>query len=227
MGRKDHQARVLLPQHVNRLVVSSNCRRSPGSGCNPPGYLTVSTLIRAERIGTPPTEREMSMSHDIHSRIRRAPALIGTFGLIGTLGLIAACGGSPHRAATGIHPGAGQSLAGRPGATGAASSMAGMPGMATTKPAGGVPAAPVGANSVAIKNFAFAPAALTVKAGATVTWINQDTEAHTVTSQARGPLRSSALPAGARYSYRFTTPGTFRYLCTVHPFMTATVTVTQ
>jgi plastocyanin len=189
----------------------------------------VSTLIRAKWIGIPPTEREMSMSHDIHSRIRRAPALIGTVGLIGTLGLIAACGGSPHRAAApaGIHPGAGQSLAGRPGASGAASPMAGMPGMATVTSAGSVPAAPVGANSVAIKDFAFAPAALTVKAGATVTWINQDTEAHTVTSQGRGPLRSSALSTGARYSYRFTTPGTYSYLCTVHPFMTATVTVTQ
>jgi plastocyanin len=188
----------------------------------------VSTLIRAERIGTPSTERETSMSHDIHSRIRRAPALIGALGLIGTLGLAAACGGSSHHAATsaGIHPGTGQSLAGRPGATGPASAMGRMPGMATVTPAGNVPAAPVGANSVAIKNFAFAPAALTVKAGTAVTWINQDTEAHTVTSQGRGPLRSSALSTGARYSYRFTTPGTYKYLCTVHPFMTATVTVT-
>jgi plastocyanin len=62
-----------------------------------------------------------------------------------------------------------------------------------------------------------------------VTWTNRDPEPHTVTSQGQGqgPLRSATLASGARYSYRFTTPGTYKYLCTVHPFMTATVTVTQ
>jgi plastocyanin len=102
-----------------------------------------------------------------------------------------------------------------------------MPGMTTATPASSAPAAPAGANSVAIKNFAYGPAALTVKAGTAVTWTNQDAEPHTVTSQGPGPLRSAALSPGARYSYTFTTPGTYRYLCTIHPFMTATVTVTR
>ena len=78
-----------------------------------------------------------------------------------------------------------------------------------------------------IKNFAFAPAALTVKAGTTVTWTNQDADAHTVTSKdGGGPLASAALNTGQTYSYTFAKPGTYAYLCTIHPFMTATVTVT-
>jgi plastocyanin len=86
---------------------------------------------------------------------------------------------------------------------------------------------PVAGNAVAIKGFAFAPAALTVKVGTTVTWTNDDTDAHTVTSQAAGgPLQSQALATGQTFSYTFTKAGTYAYLCTIHPFMVATVTVT-
>jgi amicyanin len=170
----------------------------------------------------------MSMIGHIHSRMRCVPALIGTLSLVGALGLLTACGGSRNRGATaGITPGAGQSLAGMPGATGTAAGRASTPATSTPTPAGSVPTAPVGRNSVTIKNFAFAPAAATVKVGTTVTWVNQDTEPHTVTSQGPGPLRSPALSNGARYSYTFTAPGTYHYLCTIHPFMTGTVTVTQ
>jgi plastocyanin len=92
----------------------------------------------------------------------------------------------------------------------------------------GADAVPVAGNAVAIKNFAFAPAALTVKVGTTVTWTNQDSDAHTVTSQNNGgPLASAALSTGQTYSFTFTKAGTYAYLCTIHPFMTATVTVTS
>lgn len=102
-----------------------------------------------------------------------------------------------------------------------------MPGMASMTP----PPPPVAtnstANAVAVKEFAFTPAATTVKVGTTVTWTNQDQDAHTVTSTgSAGPLRSPTLQTGQSYRYTFTTPGTFDYLCTIHPFMTATVTVT-
>ena len=60
-----------------------------------------------------------------------------------------------------------------------------------------------------------------------MTWTNQDSDAHTVTSQHDGgPLGSTALNTGQSYSYTFAKPGTYSYLCTIHPFMTATVTVT-
>ncbi|UKD59166.1 cupredoxin domain-containing protein [Amycolatopsis sp. FU40] len=107
----------------------------------------------------------------------------------------------------------------------AATPMASMPGM--TPPPSTTAAASSTANAVAIKDFAFAPAATTVKKGTTVTWTNQDQDAHTVTSTGSGgPLRSPTLQTGQSYQYTFGAPGTFEYLCTIHPFMTATVTVT-
>lgn len=149
---------------------------------------------------------------------------------------LAACSSPSHPAAsaTGIAPGASQSLAGMPGATGTGAAAvpgatdSAMPGMTMsgTPAGGGAPAAPVAGNTVMIQNFAFAPAALVVKVGTTVTWTNRDTDAHTVTSQGNGgPLNSSALSTGQSFSYTFTKPGTYSYLCTIHPFMTATVTV--
>jgi len=77
-----------------------------------------------------------------------------------------------------------------------------------------------------IKNFAFAPATVTVAVGSTVTWTNDDQDAHTVTSNDGGPLRSAVLQTGGTYRYTFTRPGRYVYLCTIHPFMTATVVVT-
>ncbi|GGY90010.1 hypothetical protein GCM10010300_37880 [Streptomyces olivaceoviridis] len=92
----------------------------------------------------------------------------------------------------------------------------------------GAQAAPVTGNAVAIENFAFSPAKLKIKVGTTVTWTNQDTDAHTVTSTGSGgPLRSAALATRATYRHTFTKPGTYAYLCTIHPFMTATVEVTR
>jgi len=75
-----------------------------------------------------------------------------------------------------------------------------------------------------IKNFRFAPASLTVKSGATVTWINQDQEPHTVVS-ADGRFRSGAIDTGERFSFTFEKPGTYPYVCTIHPRMTGTVVV--
>ncbi|MEU7412391.1 MULTISPECIES: plastocyanin/azurin family copper-binding protein [Streptomyces] len=100
--------------------------------------------------------------------------------------------------------------------------------MPVHSPGTGTPTAPVTGNAVAIKNFAFSPATLKVTAGTTVTWTNQDTDAHTVTSAGSGgPLHSAALNTHATYRYTFTKPGTYAYLCTIHPFMTATVEVTR
>jgi plastocyanin len=105
-----------------------------------------------------------------------------------------------------------------------------MPGM--SMPAGGSPTAasgqdaPVATNAVAIQNFAFSPAIVTVKAGTTITWTNRDQDSHTVTAMPGGTFHSPTLNTGQPYQYTFTTPGRFDYLCTIHPFMTATVVVT-
>ncbi len=75
---------------------------------------------------------------------------------------------------------------------------------------------------IAIRNFAFRPAVITVPAGATVTWVNcedQGVEPHTTTSDTTGIWDSSDLSPGARYSHRFPAPGTFPYHCVPHELL--------
>jgi amicyanin len=80
-------------------------------------------------------------------------------------------------------------------------------------------------STVRIAQYAFAPASITVHVGDTVTWVNQDAVAHTVTSRSGGLLNSPMLSQGQSYSYRFTNAGTYYYYCAVHPNMLGTVTV--
>ncbi|GAA3036986.1 plastocyanin [Streptomyces olivoverticillatus] len=90
------------------------------------------------------------------------------------------------------------------------------------------PAAPnvsAAANHVTIAGFAFAPSTLTISRGTTVTWTNDDSAPHTVTSSASGPLHSSTLHRGDTYSYTFNSTGTFGYYCMIHPDMHGTVVV--
>ena len=87
----------------------------------------------------------------------------------------------------------------------------------------GTPA--VGVNQVAIQNYAYQPAVIQVTTGTTVTWTNQDTVAHTVTFR-NASQHSDLMQQGQTYSYTFTTPGTYRYYCAVHPYMVGTVIVT-
>jgi len=150
--------------------------------------------------------------------------------LAGSFGLLSACGDSGvNQADAGLTASPDSSLPGMPGSSGSASPS--MPGMDMSSPSArvtGNAVAPVAGNAVAIKNFTFSPPVLTVKVGTKVTWTNQDSDAHTVTSQGSGgPLNSQAMNTGDTISYTFAKPGTYRYLCTIHPFMTATVTVTQ
>jgi plastocyanin len=83
------------------------------------------------------------------------------------------------------------------------------------------------ANTVEIKGYAFAPAAVTVPVGTTVTWINEDSVPHTVTSTS-GPAKfdSGQLASGASWSGTFMTPGTYKYYCADHPQMVAQITIT-
>lgn len=89
----------------------------------------------------------------------------------------------------------------------------------------GEPAIPQ-STSVTISNFAFSPKQISVKVGTTVTWTNEDSVAHTVTSD-DGFFESGTLNTGDTYSYVFSTPGTYSYYCRPHPSMTATIVVTQ
>nr|WP_308162857.1 cupredoxin family copper-binding protein [Nocardia alni] len=99
-----------------------------------------------------------------------------------------------------------------------------MPASTGTSTATTAPVAVPG-NAVAIENFAFAPAALTVRRGTTVTWVNRDEEPHTVVA-GDSSFRSKALGTGASFAFTFTKAGSYGYVCTIHPFMHGTVVVT-
>lgn len=87
-------------------------------------------------------------------------------------------------------------------------------------------------NSVAIKDFAFTPAKITVKKGTTVTWTNEDSMGHNVvaddTANSGGlPSSSELLSQGEQFTHTFTEVGTFAYHCAPHPNMKGTVEVVE
>src|SRR5580692_7260181 len=95
-----------------------------------------------------------------------------------------------------------------------------LPATATTKPD-----APAAA-TVQIDNFTFKPKELTIKAGDTVTWVNNDDIPHTATAEGDTPLfDSKALDTDDKYSFTFTQPGIYHYYCKVHPHMRGTIIV--
>jgi len=78
---------------------------------------------------------------------------------------------------------------------------------------------------IVIKDFMFMPMVLEVPLGSTVTWDNEDGEPHTVVSL-DGAFRSQALDEKDHFSHQFNTAGTFKYICSIHPRMIGTITVT-
>jgi plastocyanin len=86
-----------------------------------------------------------------------------------------------------------------------------------------------GVDHVQIKDFVYAPATITVPAGTTVTFTNDDSSPHTATSGTSqtpdGVFDSGTLTKGDSKTIKLTKPGTFAYYCAIHPFMKATVSV--
>ena len=81
-----------------------------------------------------------------------------------------------------------------------------------------------GANTVSIVNMSFSPASLTVTAGTTVIWTNNDMITHTVTAD-DASFDSGNITMGTKYSRLFSTAGTYTYHCTIHPNMKGTIVV--
>jgi plastocyanin len=81
-------------------------------------------------------------------------------------------------------------------------------------------------DTITIKNFSFATA--TVKAGSTVTVKNEDSTAHTVTSDTAGQFDAGTIDPGQSATFTApSTPGSYPYHCNIHPTqMRSTLTVT-
>jgi plastocyanin len=84
------------------------------------------------------------------------------------------------------------------------------------------PAAEDGEPTVAIQDLAYTPEQLTIPAGATVTWVWRD---GAVAHDVKGDGFRSKVMAEGTFRHRFSQPGTYDYLCTLHPNMTGTIEV--
>lgn len=81
--------------------------------------------------------------------------------------------------------------------------------------------------SITIKDFAFSPKELKVKAGTPIEVRNDDTQAHTLTSDTPGQFDTDAVMAGtsAKKTITLQQKGTYAFHCSFHPFMTGTIVV--
>jgi plastocyanin len=81
-------------------------------------------------------------------------------------------------------------------------------------------------HAITMASYAFSPASATITVGDTVTWTNTDQAPHDVTTtSAPVSIHSSELSTGQSWSYTFTVPGTYSYICSIHPDMKATLVV--
>ncbi len=99
---------------------------------------------------------------------------------------------------------------------------AGMPGFGAA--GGAVFDAAAKAVTIKIDNFAFAPPDLSIAAGTTVTWKNDDGEVHKVQDDHKG-FSSAALDTEDTFSHTFATPGVYHYFCSIHPYMVGKIVV--
>jgi plastocyanin len=79
-------------------------------------------------------------------------------------------------------------------------------------------------HTVTISGMAFVPADLTVAAGDSVTFVNEDAAPHTATAEAGG-FDTGRLGRGESATLTFGSAGTYAYFCAVHPMMKGTITV--
>jgi amicyanin len=134
-----------------------------------------------------------------------APLRMGGLFAAGAIVLAACGGGGGKSAAANDMAGMARSAKGAGNATGASAAVA--------------------TDAVHIKNFAFSPATISVKAGSTVVWTNDESIQHDITFDGGG-IASSVLNQSGTFSHTFPAAGTYHYICSIHPFMHGTVVVT-
>jgi plastocyanin len=97
-------------------------------------------------------------------------------------------------------------------------------GASGSKPAPNTSGSVSNSASVSMAGRAFSPSTVTIAAGGSVTFRNDDDRAHTVTAD-DGAFNSGTISEGGSWKRTFKEPGTFSYLCAIHPEMTGKVVV--
>ncbi len=101
----------------------------------------------------------------------------------------------------------------------------------TVQTAATTPTVPNTVNILGVESPFFTPNSLNIKVGTTVTFVNTDGNIHTVTSVTAGTqtpdgiFDSGMVKPGNTFSYTFSKSGTYEYICTIHPHMHGTITV--
>jgi plastocyanin len=110
------------------------------------------------------------------------------------------------------------------GSSNTSSSSSSQAAPATSTASGGTASGGGKTVTIDMKNIQFSPSSATVKVGQTVKWINQDSAPHNVTG---GPLHSKTFGQGGSFTFTPKKAETISYVCTIHPNMTAKLTVTS
>jgi plastocyanin len=101
-------------------------------------------------------------------------------------------------------------------------------GSATSTEASGNASAPSGdavrSEKVEIAEYAYSPDPIKIEEGGKVTWRNEDSVAHTATAE-DGSFDTGTIDPGKLKSETFKQPGTYRYVCSIHPTMHGTIEV--
>jgi plastocyanin len=146
---------------------------------------------------------------DVYARMTfympaRSPITRGTLAALALSAVLAGCGSSSSSSSSGSSASKATSTSSAPAAS----------------PASGTKV------SIAISNYAFKPADITVKAGTKLTFTNHDATAHTATSKTPG-FDTGTIKPGASATVTVSKPGAFSYYCQFHAFMVAKVIVVQ
>lgn len=81
------------------------------------------------------------------------------------------------------------------------------------------------AKTVAIRDYLYKPATITVPAGTTIAFTNHDSTPHTATSRESGAFESGSIDTDATGEVRLEESGTFAFYCLFHPFMKGTIII--
>ncbi len=94
-------------------------------------------------------------------------------------------------------------------------------------PPAATPSAAGNGVEIGMKGLQFQPKDATVKAGATVTWKNNEDIPHNVVAEEGAEFQSDTFGKDGTYEYKAEKPGTVKYVCTIHPGMAGTLTVEE
>lgn len=108
----------------------------------------------------------------------------------------------------------------------AAAALCSAVALVTTVPLATGSAQGAGTKTVHIKNIKFSPTTLRITKGTTVRWLFEDARTpHNVASRGKTKFKSSSTRQSGSYSVKFSKAGTYRYVCTIHFNMKASIVV--